>query len=140
MLQTILPSRASGRINGVNCHRFAEGLGIKIRPIRRSRKSRPKGKIYALGTIRRLIASHGEDHASLVVRCILASDPTALGGDVISSVSAALRAHPARFANRSEAVEFFRAVPILKLRQRAQRLATGLHTLSTLVAQEFLDA
>ncbi|WP_185982838.1 hypothetical protein [Aureimonas mangrovi] len=126
------------RQNGINVHRFAEGLGIRVRPIHRSRRRRPAMETYALGTIRNMLILDGEDHTSLVLRCVVASDPSALGADVITSVSNALKGHPGRFPSRREAMEWFEALPMLALRARAHRLGTGPHALTTLIADRMI--
>lgn len=126
-------------ILGINVHRFCEGLGVKVRPPRRARRLRPANVTHALGTIRNMLARDGEDHASLVIRCILESDPTALGADVITSVSLALKRHPDRFPSRQATVQWFGGVRLQMLRQRAQRLRTGPQTLSTLIADRMIS-
>lgn len=126
------------RQNGTNVHRFCEGLGIRVHPIHRSRRRRPAMTTFALGTIRRMLINDGEDHTSLVLSCIVSADPSSLGADVISSVSDALKGHPTRFASRREAIDWFGDLPLVALRSRAQRLATGPDALATLIADRMV--
>ena len=114
----------SVRFRGVNVHKFAEGFGIEILAPSVAKEPRPANVIYGGRVLARLLHRHGPDHAGQVLRCILASDPTCLQGDVIWAVSRFIGAHGATIGQR-EVVDRFRAIDLAGLREKSRRAAMG---------------
>lgn len=108
--------------SSVNVHRFCEGYGIRVRPIRRAREPRPANTIYGGRIVARMLRGRGEDHAGLVLMCAKAAGADCLYGDVLFAVSEVLRIHGARWDRRT-AVETFGHVDMRALRYQARMLA-----------------
>jgi hypothetical protein len=83
--------------------------------------------------------SHGEDHVSLVLRCIQLSSPDAFYGDVILAVHRYVATHRSREA-AGPLLADFRTIDIIALRYRARRLSKGMtkqaDALSILIADQ----
>lgn len=118
-------------MQGVNLHRFCEGYGIRVHPVRKSAKDHPPNVIYGGRIVARMLRDRGPDHTGLVLMCIQASNPRCLYGDVILAVSRFLTAHQADLGNRRAAVDAFSQTDLMVLRQRAAQLARGKHDAMT---------
>jgi hypothetical protein len=127
------------RQHGINVHKVCQGLGIRVRPVSTLKYDRQKNTIYGGRTIGRLIRSHGEDHVTLVLRCIQVSSPDAFFGDVILAVHRYIAIHRAKEAPASLLVDF-RHLDLPMMRQRARRLSQGMtrqaDALSILIANQ----
>jgi len=110
---------------GINVRRYLEGLGIHVRKTTESRtSSRPPNVVFGRArTIARLLAKD-ENGLTTTLRCIQASDPTALQSDVILAVYRYLRAQMATVP-LTDAVRTFRSVPVGTIRTRVVELARG---------------
>jgi hypothetical protein len=110
--------------NGVNLHRFCEGLGIRVRPIAALKYRREPNTIYGGRMLARLLKQKGEDHTYIVLRCIQVSNRDCFFGDVIWAMHRFIHAHRPQTDALTLANEF-RLIDIGAIRLRAQRLALG---------------
>lgn len=111
------------RTQGVNVHKFCQGLGIRVRPTSALKYRREPNCIYGGRTVARLIHAHGEDHAYRVLRSIQVGHGQ-LFGDVIMAVDRYIRAHRPQDSQQS-VLAGFATIDLSALRDRAQRLAMG---------------
>lgn len=127
------------RQHGINIHRLCQGLGIRVRPVSALKYSRARNTIYGGRTIGRLMRSHGDDHVTLVLRCIQVSSPDAFFGDVIMAVHRYIATHR-RQEGAGTLLPDFRTIDMANLRQRARRLSMGMtkqaDALSILIANQ----
>ncbi len=112
------------RTRGINVHRFAEGLGLRILPPSQAKEPRPPNVLYGGRTIARMLRKEGPVHTGLVLSCIQAADPTCFYGDTIWAVSRFLAAHEGTVP-RVELLATFRGLDLSTLRERAKRAAAG---------------
>ena len=110
---------------GINVRRFLEGLGIRVLTLTDKRESyRPPNVIYGRArTVARLMAKD-ENGTKLTLRCIQASDSTALYSDVILAVYRYIRAQSGTVAP-TEAIRAFRGVHLGEIRTRVTVLSKG---------------
>lgn len=111
---------------GINVRRYLEDFGIRVCRTSQAKPSdrRPANTIYGRArTVARLM-KQDKDRLSMTLRCIQASDPTALQADVILAVFRFLGAHMPTMAP-SDAVVMFRGVSVGEIRDRVVGLAKG---------------
>lgn len=110
---------------GINVRRYLEGLGIHVRKTTESRaSSRPPNVVFGRArTIARLLAKD-ENGLTTTLRCIQASDPTALQSDVILAVYRYLRAQMPT-TPPTDAIRAFRGLSVGIIRTRVVGLSRG---------------
>ncbi|MCR5859711.1 hypothetical protein [Mesorhizobium sp. J428] len=107
-----------------NIHRFLEGHGIRCLPTRQATEPRPRNVIYGGRLVGRMIRRQGEQHTGRVIAAVIASNPSALYGDVLFAVSLFITAHRPD-AQVADLRREFAAIDVLALRAAAQHLAHG---------------
>lgn len=134
------------RKRGINVHTFLEGYGVRCQPVRYARDPRPPNIVYGGRLIARMLRRLGPDRTGLVVSCVLASNRSALLGDVLWAVSLFIAVHrPA--SSLVDLKREFSAIDLVQLRGRAHALSIGAggsmssksRSLATLIAIELLE-
>lgn len=110
---------------GTNVKDYLLGLGIKVKPTKAARSShRPKNVVFGRSrTIARLL-KHDQNGLTIALRCIQASDPSALQSFVVLAVYRFLAAHMTD-AEFVDVLAVFGEIRLGHIRDRAMTLCRG---------------